>query len=54
LATATQYPGWDHRKKIFLKKDKLILVVSKIVVYLYSIIRRYKDQEIFSKKNKNN
>jgi hypothetical protein len=27
-------------------------VVSKIVVYLYSIIRRYKDQEIFSKKIK--
>jgi hypothetical protein len=41
-------------KKKYFKKDKLILVVLKIVVYLYSIMRRYKDQKLFSKKNKNN
>jgi hypothetical protein len=44
----------DPRKKKYFKKDKLILVVLKIVVYLYSIMRRYKDQKLFSKKNKNN
>jgi hypothetical protein len=44
----------DPCKKNILKKDKLILVVLKIVVYLYSIMRRYKDQKLFSKKNKNN
>jgi hypothetical protein len=42
------------KKKNNLKKDKLILVVSKIVLYLYSIMRRYKDQKLFQKKNKNN
>jgi len=40
----------DPRKKKYFKKDKLILVVLKIVVYLYSIMRRYKDQKLFSKK----
>jgi hypothetical protein len=49
-----KFPDGITGKKFFNKKDKLILVVSKIVVYLYSIIRRYKDQKIFSKKNKNN
>jgi hypothetical protein len=54
-----QYIFGIHRqeipeKKNNLKKDKLILVVSKIVLYLYSIMRRYKDQKLFQKKNKNN
>ena len=44
----------NPRKKKYFKKDKLILVVLKIVVYLYSIMRIYIDQKLFSKKNKNN